>query len=403
MSSAFLLPQLRIRLASLFGHPIPPHQNYVRGFDAVRGGAALLVVIGHCVYFAQPAFPELPRLVVLVAGRGSLAVPIFCVLSGFLISRAVFQIKTVTDVKAYCTRRFFRIYPVYAVAVLLALLLGQYSTSSMSPDTSTSARFFADLFMMRVLWWPGFANPVAWSLYHEVLFYALLPLTVLTVGNRRVGQVALFILTAMLLADYPSRDYGLYKYFVFGVLSSFYNGRFRAYAALTLGVGIALIVVEFIGFDLAFSLGATPAKMRVGGGFGLGLGVAMLLAALPHVRIVGKILDFLPLRLLGNISYSLYVIHPLVLRLVFPQIGNLSEVRNYKMFSPTVELDTWWLFLILIPAILFWAAIFFLVVERPFMKLGAALLKNGSAVSTALSPGGEQQTNGSHLQKQSRV
>ena len=373
---AAVSPQWRSVINRYLGTAPNYHPHTLLGFDAIRGGAALLIVLGHCVYFALPAFAELPPVVVRLAGQATKAVPIFGVLSGFLIYRAVLAIKTIDDIRSYCTRRFFRIYPAYAAGVILALVLGQYASPSMSPDTSASARFFADLFVMRVLWWPGFGNPVAWSLYHEVLFYALLPLIVLTIGRQRVAPFAIAGLAMMLLADYPGRDYGLYKYFIFGILASIYSDPLRPYAAVACIIGLILIGLEFFGIDILFILGLTPAKVRWGGGFGLGLGPALVLGALPHLGTVGRAFNILPFRILGIISYSLYVIHPFVLNLIFPESGILIEPRDYSKFSGASAGGVAWMFFILIPSIIFWAMMCYLMIERPFIRFGAALLKS---------------------------
>jgi peptidoglycan/LPS O-acetylase OafA/YrhL len=368
------LPATRPHLQNMLGYPVKPTQKYLQGFDSIRGGAALLVVLGHCIYFAYPAFTGLPSTFVLIANQASKAVPIFCALSGFLIYRAVLEIHTLDDIRAYCVRRFFRVYPVYAFGVIIALFLNQYVVSSMSPDTSASARFFADMFMMRVLWWPGFANPVAWSLYHEVLFYALLPLIVLTIGHRRMAGFATFTILAMLLADYPSRDYGLYKYFLFGILASTNSERLKSHAVLAFFVGVGLILVEFGGIDVIFKLGLTPAKSIYGGGFGLGLGTALVLATMPNLSLVGKALDVFPLRMLGAISYSLYVIHPFILNLTFPQTGILISPRDYSRFVSPGTIGPLEFALVLIPSILFWSTVCFVAVERPSIKFGATIV-----------------------------
>lgn len=393
---SFALPATRPHVQGLFGHPIKPTQKYLRGFDSIRGGAALLVVLGHCIYFAYPAFTGLPWVFVVIANQASKAVPIFCTLSGFLIYRAVLEIQTLDDIRSYCVRRFFRVYPVYAFGVIVALFLNQYTISNMSPDTSASARFFADMFMMRVLWWPGFGNPVAWSLYHEVLFYALLPLIVLTIGQRRMAVFAAFAILAMLLADYPSRDYGLYKYFLFGIIASTNSERLKPYALLAFFTGVSLMLVEFAGVDVIFKLGFTPAKSIYGGGFGLGLGTALVLTTMPHLSLVGKVLDVFPLRMLGAVSYSLYVIHPFVLNLTFPQTGILIAPRDYSRFVSQGTIGPLGFALVLIPSILFWAAICFVGVERPGIRFGATIVGRclrGSQVTKMPKAKGSEQLN----------
>jgi peptidoglycan/LPS O-acetylase OafA/YrhL len=386
----FAFPATRPQVGRLFGHSAKPTSKYLPGFDSIRGAAALLVVLGHCIYFAYPAFIGLPSTFVLIANQASKAVLIFCTLSGFLIYRAVAGISELKDLRSYCVRRFFRVYPVYAIGVIVALFLNQYAGPDMSPATSESARFFADLFVLRVLWWPGFANPVSWSLYHEILFYALLPLIVLTVGQRRMAAFAAVAILGMLLADYPSRDYGLYKYFLFGILASCYSERLKPYATAVFLIGAILVIAEFASIDLIFRLGLTPAKGLTGGSFGLGLGMALVLATLPHLSSVGKTLDVFPLKMLGMVSYSLYVIHPFVLRLTFPQMGNLVTARDYSQFPALATIGPAGFAFVVIPSILFWSAVCFVAVERPGLQFGNYLVarrrRQSITINAAISP-----------------
>ena len=45
---ALAIPETRGFIAPSFSHPIPPHRQYLRGFDTLRGFAAAFVALGHC-------------------------------------------------------------------------------------------------------------------------------------------------------------------------------------------------------------------------------------------------------------------------------------------------------------------------------------------------------------------
>ncbi|HEU0146724.1 MAG TPA: acyltransferase family protein, partial [Bradyrhizobium sp.] len=170
------IPQSRRFVAPFLTHPIPPHQQFLQAFDTFRGFAAVLVAMGHIWWATYPVFQSTQLTIPLLA-YGAKAVPMFAVLSGFLIYRSVLSIQSLSDLRAYVIRRFCRIYPVYLLSVVLCLLCGQYVTG---PYYTAQGFFISDLLMLKVFSWPPtyIGNPATWSLYVEVPFYVFLPVAV---------------------------------------------------------------------------------------------------------------------------------------------------------------------------------------------------------------------------------
>src|SRR6185369_9258829 len=86
--------------------------------DGIRGLAALWVLVGHALILSGRFFP--------VASQLDLGVDLFIMLSGFLM---VFHYQTQPwsdrgTTLSFWTRRFFRIAPLYYVALAAALILG---------------------------------------------------------------------------------------------------------------------------------------------------------------------------------------------------------------------------------------------------------------------------------------
>jgi len=381
---ALAVPSSRGVIGPWLVHPVAPHQQYLQAFDTFRGFAAILVAIGHCWWASYPVFARTQFEIGFLA-YDSKAVPIFAVLSGFLIYRSVLTIKSLDDLRSYVVRRFFRIYPVYLLSVVLCLICGQYVAGEYF---SRSGFFVSDLFMFYVINWPaGFANPVAWSLYVEVAFYAFLPLAVLALGRRRVVPFAIIGILAMIVAEYPSRVFGLWKFFLMGILASEFAWAevldYEPLPRIKLGVcsfviGLALLIYDFGGpeRDWVAHLGISTHRGD-NETLALGLGCFLVLAALPHVPTLSKALDVLPLRLLGLISYSLYVTHFFYILANFPELGLFTHAGTPPMYAhfQTLPLMAWWyLPLIFFPGCLTWALISFLLVERPGIQLGRRLL-----------------------------
>lgn len=375
---AMAVPFTRPFLLRLFAHPIPPHQQYLRGFDSLRGIAAAMVAIGHCWWATYPIFAT-TQLAAPWLGYTTKWVSIFAVLSGFLIYRSgLVAIKSVSAFREYLVRRFFRIYPVYLLGTVMCVIFGQYTGN---PSASSISYFFSDLFMLPVINWPaGFANPPTWSLYVEVAFYAAMPLALLVVGQRRIVSFCLVSIAAMLLADNPSRVFALWKYFLFGIIASELSpilSRRAAIVCITIGLGLLLIDFKGPAFDWAAQIGL-GLKHDDEQTIGLGLGFGLLLVGLPHVALLGRVLSVAPLQMIGVVSYSIYVTQFFYIYANAPEIGlfNLAGTEPmYQHFLQMPSYPAWYLPLVFFPGALFWGIVSYLLVERPGMMLGRSLVK----------------------------
>ena len=371
----------RAFLAPFFVHPVPPHQKYLQGFDTIRGFAACLVALGHCSWATYPVFAD-TQMIIPIIGFAVKAVPIFAVLSGFLIYRSARSIASLADLRAYVVRRFFRIYPVYLAAVLACFVIGQYVASI---QHTGFAFFMADVFMFNVVSWPAYANPPAWSLYIEVAFYAFMPLALITVGQRRMLLLASLAIAAMVLADHPSRVFVLWRYFMFGIVASELSPRIERWAPGVFAVGIFLLAVDFLGprgdWLAALHIGLVHEDLS---SLGLGISVAMILMSLPHLPKIGATLNWLPLRIIGVISYSVYLTHFFYIRASFPVIDRFTQAGTqpvYEVLATMTQAPSWFLPLVFFPGILTWGAVCFLLVEKPGMQLGQYLLRPAHPVA----------------------
>jgi peptidoglycan/LPS O-acetylase OafA/YrhL len=369
------LPATRRALTPLLAHPVPPTHKYLGAFDTVRGFAACLVALVHCWWATFPVFSQTQIAFPFIA-YGVKAVPIFAVLSGFLIYRSVLSIRTLVDLRAYAIRRFFRIYPVYALGVALCVVFLQYVPGD---HFSRAGYFLSDLFMFNIVDWPpGYANPPAWSLYIECTFYAFLPLIVVTIGRKRMLAFALIMLAAMILADYPNRVFGLWKFFLIGIVASELSPALRRDATAAFVLGVVLLAWDFGGpkYDWFANFGLTSRHLDYDT-VGLGLSCGFILASLPHLPSVSRVLNVFPLRLIGVISYSVYIIQFFYIAANFPQLGLFTQwgtTASLSHFQASPQMPVWYLPLVFFPGILFWGVVSFLLVERPCIIFGRRLV-----------------------------
>jgi len=169
---------------------------YFPHLDALRGIAILMVVAFHAYTFGSTAPDQLPLLRFLSAL--SHGVPLFFVLSGFLISMIVFDDRAPFRWNRYAMRRFAKIAPPFVLSLVVYGLQDLHRHAG----ASLTAQFLANLATV-----PNFLfhfkpiNPVSWSLFVEVHFYIALPLVFL--GWKTVNRKNADLLTILTFAVVP--------------------------------------------------------------------------------------------------------------------------------------------------------------------------------------------------------
>ena len=137
--------------------------------ELFRGIAALMVLTSHYAYFFTS---ELSFLNFLQTG-----VDLFFIISGFVFAPVIYSGKIA--VTPYLIRRFFRIYPLYLVSLLL-----YYGFAPIDPQKFTF--FINHLFFLHTTHSVeelNFFNIAYWTLPIEAEFYLLVPFLVIACNN----------------------------------------------------------------------------------------------------------------------------------------------------------------------------------------------------------------------------
>jgi peptidoglycan/LPS O-acetylase OafA/YrhL len=180
--------------------------KHIKEFDGLRGLLALWVFATHVIELGP--YPGLASPI-----RAYLAVDIFIILSGFVIFHLL---NTGEDYRTFITRRWFRLFPVFAVCFLIALILyvgrsaedetafGMGSTRKLAPHLVAHALMLHGVVPDEIL--PHAARailPPAWSISVEWQFYLLAPLLFAFVvrPNWKLGLVMVVLLGARILHD----------------------------------------------------------------------------------------------------------------------------------------------------------------------------------------------------------
>ena len=171
--------------------PPGPSGPRFAGLDGLRAIAALAVFFHHVGFWSSATFDSslggyLARL--------DIGVPVFFMLSGFLMFRpvavAVIDGAALRPVSEHLGRRALRIYPAFWVALAAIVLLTSEAFGSVGGAITTVG--------LVQIHWPNHVigpMPQAWSLATEVAFYAFLPILARTArpllaGRSRSGRAA---------------------------------------------------------------------------------------------------------------------------------------------------------------------------------------------------------------------
>ncbi len=305
--------------------------------DGLRGLAAIMVITDHtCSWFR---------------GLGASGVWIFFALSGFLLARPFIGnsqvVLSFTYMSGYFRRRFMRILPMYYAFIFVTYVM--------------SGRF--NLALLHGLFLEGDGH--LWALPQEVLFYLLWPvvilllvlplrkypkatmiglLLVMAAWNRFVGIESIWLLGMdhiKLPLYFGVFLAGVFFSFLYSYCSAAASGsaRFNSVASdLASPLGLAIII-----FFVLFSTGHIIDKKAVYSqqyfsyyGFLAGLLIFSVLYA--KGRILDKFLTLAPLRELGTVGLSLYLVHPMVKNLIdsFCSMNFDYKLKNFSLLLATL-------------------------------------------------------------------
>jgi len=311
-------------------HAATANRRHNRALDGLRFLAFLMVYFFHALQRSPWGNWPIIRF-------GYLGVPIFFVLSGFLIGGILLDLKDKTrpgfglgaKLKTFYIRRALRIFPVYYLFIgILAVLL----VLSRRPDPIASDSFFWHLsyltnFRSFAVGMDHIRQGHFWSLAVEEHFYMLAPLVVLLVRPRTLvyllAGVILAVAGVRAIIDHSgsSRDFWVLSPMQFdllglGIATAIIErkGQFLGIGARGLrfiGVGGAIFFILFIAHYYRPVYG-TGGLFATFGPISLGLTTAALVLTLWQrpTWIFSRVLGFRPFAYFGQISYGLYLFHP---------------------------------------------------------------------------------------------
>lgn len=323
---------------------------------SLRGVAAILVMCHHFMFvILLDVGKVLPSKLFL---KSYLWVDLFFILSGFVLAY-VYHSVFCTEVsgskyRKFMQTRFARIYPLHLFVLLLFVAfesmqwlshnlglegadnLAQPFTGETSLDT-----LITNVFLVQTLHWQAYWNQPAWSISAEWIIYFALPFLMrwlLPVAHRFPIMLAIIGLTPLVLIEWHFGDLGLY-----------YAGwpmLIRCLCEATLGVlafrcyqmGLFNQVASGTLLTPVFALNLVILALPVPGVISVAGFVWLVLCASRLPVDQNHLLNHPVLVYLGKISYSIYLVHWLVMDIVRDSVRFYTGVPVSEAFSLTTQL-----------------------------------------------------------------
>jgi peptidoglycan/LPS O-acetylase OafA/YrhL len=340
----------------------------VASLTGIRAVAAILVMLTHAAYTTGK---YTHGFLGLIYSRMEIGVPIFFVLSGFLLFwpwvRAAAEGREPPSVRRYAWHRVRRIMPAYAITVLAAYGIYHFRTAGPNPGHTwmglvrnlTLTQIYTDDYLYSYLH-QGLTQ--MWSLAVEAAFYVALPLLaylLLVVVCRRhwrplrlvVGLLALGLVSPAWLVLVHTTDVlpdgaplwlpTYLMWFVGGMLlAALLALGVRGYASMC--IPLALVCFLIASTPIAGAPTTTPSELREGLAKAVFYAVISTLVVAP-LALPGtegargwyaRLMASRPMVFLGEISYEIFLIHLVTMELV------MVEILRFPIYTGSM----FWLF-----------------------------------------------------------
>ena len=306
----------------------------IQSLQVFRGIAALAVVAHHATNSTAAFVGGVPAWAKSVFGLGYLGVDFFFVLSGFIIMYAHFADDgTGPAVRRYVFKRLVRIFPAY-LPISLALIALYAALPGFSGASDRGYSLLSSLLLLPADGPPALS--VAWTLVHELMFYAVFSLFFISSRWLVLGLTAwaaLILVSQQVLSPTGWLRYPLSVLnieFMLGVLAAWTVKSWALRRRLTNGWGwMAFTGALVLCMGLALILGEPRLYHRLVFSLGLALIIVGFSVREQSARLHWPSL----LLLMGNASYSIYLVHNPLLSVTQRLAGRLDLAWGGSCYS----------------------------------------------------------------------
>lgn len=305
----------------------PARSQVNESIQGLRGAAALTVMIAHIHFMAAKG--GLTQLIEApwIDHVGPYAVMLFFCISGYLI---ISTLSKHGDVGRFARNRVIRLYPVFGLLHLIMFSLGPFMNYEWMGQLRDRPLAWAGHFVSNLLFLPGlFDLPIAqknaWSLSYEAAFYVIA--AVLFAGSRRwrSGLGKVLVLLGLVAASFVIAAEIKVIFFAVGSLVWWLERRQRLHIPFAGLLGVLGCGAGFVLYYREHYLLSAACAFPFFAGLALQKGWAAM-------ALRSRILVWL-----GQVSYSLYLIHPFVLdplrRVCVKLVGSMPLSPLHLIFA----------------------------------------------------------------------
>ncbi|MCI5057778.1 MAG: acyltransferase [Flavobacteriales bacterium] len=365
---------------------------YFENLDGLRFLAFLTVFFYHASYYFKPKgqtdelFDWIFVILTLNGQGGKLGVAFFFVLSGFLITHLILVERDKPGgfhIGKFYLRRILRIWPLYYISILIGFFIVPFTLESIGLQMASNEGRYLNFFFFLAnydIFVNGYPNPalgVQWSLAIEEQFYIIWPV-VFGFLSKRLLPIILPILIGISFAYYSISTSDFLDYHSLAALMFLASGgmlsilaRNQKFKSIIANLPKLLIVLIYI-VMIVFTYFNQAVFVEMGWSYSGNRGILALTYALFFVFIIAeqnyglnspfKLVQLKRLSRWGReLSYGAYLFHMLPILTIYVCV---------KYFHITFTHYYFWSFTLgaLIVTLLL-SRLFYLILERPFLKL----------------------------------
>lgn len=360
--------------------PINEKLGYI---DALRGFAVLAVLMVHCAGYGTNDYSALVQSILGNGGRG---VQLFFIVSAFTLFLSLNN-RSKQESKVYSNffiRRFFRIAPMFYLAIaynIIERLYVGYLLTSHYPDISVWS-VVSSVFFLHGLspYWINTVVPGGWSITNEMMFYCMIPFLFKNIKNLNHAAIAfiaaIFIQhgVTFLVKLIPFSESHFMKEYLFYYLPThlpvFACGIFLYFLIYTRKDDwkIHPAILVFISFTCLLQI--TTGREFYSLHILFSLAFVILGYALSKREFALIVNPFS--RFLGKISYSMYLVHFVVLHWLF-KYDFLDYISTKTEGGSILNFVIRYIIVLTLSVII--STITYRLIEKPFQRLGKNIIQ----------------------------
>jgi peptidoglycan/LPS O-acetylase OafA/YrhL len=341
-------------------------KNRLDYLDSIRGFAALLVVFHHVFETYMDSMGgsySLLESFYNVIDIGRVGVIVFFITSGFVIPWSL-KVGSSEVLKTFAIKRFFRLYPTYWFSIILTVIIG------LGPGIQiiSTEQVFINFTMIHKFLGVESVLPPYWTLHLELVFYFICAF-LFYFGCLRSNKCLILIIVLFCILGVISAAFRYYYQIripivmIFSIGAMFYGSLLKnllidKQQELRLPL-VWLTVFYFISLFFAHNLYYLDGWLK----WFLTDAFAFILffVLVTKIKLQNSITVYL-----GRISYSLYLLHSLVIGLAFSAFGDFSYTNmGFYLILITTVLGS-----------IFFADLSYRFIEKPGVRLSKLFVHN---------------------------